>query len=139
MAKEIVMVENSIKVEEAWNGPSVVMTRALQLPHKPIKPKQARILSAKSRRKLAVSGRKGGQAKKHPKDLTRFVMGLSKVGKKNPASKLTESQVLDIIVALEEGGLRTLIRLIKSFPLGIQNVITCRKWLTGNLKQLMSG
>jgi hypothetical protein len=73
------------------------------LPRRARKPKQARKLSTKSRRKLAAAGKRGGSVKKHPKDITKALLGLSKVGEKNPAAKLTEEQVLDIIFALEEG------------------------------------
>jgi hypothetical protein len=67
-----------------------------------------RKLSVEARRKLAEAGkksrgRKGFWRGKRRKDLTRHLLGLSKVGKKNPAARLTEEQVLDILTALEEG------------------------------------
>jgi hypothetical protein len=78
------------------------------LPRRIKKAKQPRAYTAEARQKLSEAGKKSrGRASplrgKRRKDITRHIMRSAKTGEKNPAAKLTEEQVLDILVELEEG------------------------------------
>jgi hypothetical protein len=69
------------------------------------KPVQPRTYTAEARRRMSEAGRKGKDfwRGKRMNDLFLLRLGQAKVGKKNPAVKLTENDVLDIQIALEEG------------------------------------
>jgi hypothetical protein len=78
------------------------------LPRKVKKPVQPRTYTAEARLKLSEAGKKSrGRISplrgKRRKDITRHIMGSTKTGEKNPMAKLTENDVLDIQIALEEG------------------------------------
>jgi hypothetical protein len=104
------------------------------LPRKAKKPKQPRTYTAEARRRMSEAGKKSrGRISplrgKRKKDITRHIMGCTKAGKKNPAAKLTEDQIFDIQIALEEGE--------KKFSLALQygvsqqqisNIKNGRRW-----------
>jgi hypothetical protein len=75
------------------------------LPRKAKKPIQPRRYTAEARRKMseARKGKPGFWRGKKRKDVVKLLLSQAKVGEKHPRAKLTENQVLDIIVAREEG------------------------------------
>jgi hypothetical protein len=78
------------------------------LPRKAKKPIQPRRYAAEARLKLSEAGkksrgRKGFWSGKRRKDITRHLLSQAISGEKHPRAKLTENDVLDIQIALEEG------------------------------------
>ena len=77
------------------------------LPRKTKKAKQPRKYTPESRRRMSEAGRKGKGKDywrgKRKKDITRYLLSKAIYGEKHPRAKLTESQVLDIIIGLEDG------------------------------------
>jgi hypothetical protein len=70
-----------------------------------VKPAKGKPKTVEHRRKIsaAMKGKTGYWRGKRMNDLILLRLGQAKVGKKNPAAKLTENDVLDIQIALEEG------------------------------------
>jgi hypothetical protein len=78
------------------------------IPRKAKKNPQPRTYTAEARRKMSEAGKKSrGRISplrgKRRKDITRHIMRSTKTGEKNPMARLTENDVFDIIIALEEG------------------------------------
>lgn len=69
------------------------------------KPKKRRSYSADGRRKISAAkrGKQGNRRGKRHSDLSMFIMSETKVGEKNPRSKLTKEQVWEIKDALAKG------------------------------------
>jgi hypothetical protein len=101
------------------------------LPRKVKKPIQPRRYTAEARRKMseARKGKPGFWLGKRRKDIVKLLLSQAKVGEKHPRAKLTENQVLDIIVALEEGDkLFTLSRRYGVSEALISRIKTGKRW-----------
>jgi hypothetical protein len=101
------------------------------LPRKPKKAKRRRKYSAEARRGMseARKGKPGFWKGKRRKDITKQLLSQAISGEKNPAAKLTEDQVLDILQALTEGEkIFTLSRRYGVSEAAISRIKTGKRW-----------
>ena len=75
------------------------------LPRKTQKAKQPRTYTPEARRRMseARKGKPGFWRGQQRKDITKHLLSCTKKGEKHPKAKLTEDQVFDIMIGLEEG------------------------------------